>query len=64
MLRLLARYGYVERIRQGNEFVAALLDRVIGLLLKLLQERLAESASLRADLGFTDIFPVPVRKSS
>ena len=61
MLRVLGRYGYVERIRQGSEFVAGLLDRVIGLLLKSLQERLAESAALRADLGFTDIFPVPVR---
>ena len=58
---MLGRYGYVERIRQGGEFVAALLDRVIGLLLKSLQERLADSAALRADLGFTNIFPVPVR---
>ena len=58
---MLGRYGYVERIRQGGEFVAALLDRVIGLLLKSLQERLAESAALRADLGYTNIFPVPVR---
>ena len=59
---MLGRYGYVERIRQGGEFVAALLDRVIGLLLKSLQEQLAQSATLRADLGFTDnIFPVPVR---
>ena len=54
------RYGYVERIRQGGEFVAVLLDRVTGLLLKSLQARLAESASLRADLGFPDVFPVPV----
>ena len=61
VLRMLDRYGYVERIRQGGEFVAALLDRVIGLLLKSLQEQLAQSATLRADLGFTDIFPVPVR---
>lgn len=58
--RMLGRYGYVERIRQGGEFVAALLDRVISLLLKSLQEQLAESAALRADLSFTDIFPVPV----
>ena len=56
-----ARYGYVERVRQGREFVAALLDRVIGLLLKSLQEQLAHSAALRADLGLRDIFPVPVR---
>ncbi len=60
---MLGRYGYVERIRQGGDFVAALLDRVIGLLLKSLQERLADSAALRADLGFTNIFPVPVRAS-
>ena len=63
MLRLRARYGYVERIHQGNEFVASLLDRVIGLLLKSLQERLADSAALRSDLGFTDVFPVPARAS-
>ncbi|KAK9819481.1 hypothetical protein WJX81_002292 [Elliptochloris bilobata] len=56
---VIARYGYVERVRQGGDFVAALLDRVIGLLLKALQERLAESPTLRADLGFSDIFPVP-----
>ena len=58
---MVARYGYVERVRQGREFVAALLDRVIGLLLKSLQAQLAQSASLRADLGLPDIFPVPVR---
>jgi len=44
----------VERVRQGGEFVAALLDRVIGLLLKSLQGELAASASLRADLGLPD----------
>ena len=52
----------MERIRQDGEFVAVLLDRVTGLLLKSLQECLAESAPLRADLGFPDIFPVPVRQ--
>ena len=51
----------MERVRQGRDFVAALLDRVIGLLLKSLQEQLAHSAALRADLGLPDIFPVPVR---
>ena len=56
-----ARYGYVERVRQGREFVAALLDRVIGLLLKSLQAQLAQSAALRDDLSLPDIFPVPVR---
>lgn len=55
------RYGYVERIRQGEEFVAVLLDRVIGLLLKTLQEGLAKNEALRADLGLSDVFPVPVR---
>jgi hypothetical protein len=55
------RYGYVERIRQGGDFIAALLDRLTGLLLKSLQAQLAESAALRADLGFRDIFPFPVR---
>ena len=54
------RYGYVERIRQGEEFVAVLLDRVIGLLLKTLQEGLAKNEALRADLGLSDVFPVPV----
>ena len=58
----MGRYGYVERIRQDGEFVAVLLDRVMGLLLKSLQECLAESASLRSDLGIPDIFPVPVRQ--
>ncbi len=52
----------MERVRQGGEFVAALLDRVIGLLLKSLQGELAASASLRADLGLPDVFPPPVRK--
>ena len=56
-----ARYGYVERVRQDKEFVAALLDRVVGLLLKSLQEQLAQSAALRAELGLPDIFPLPVR---
>jgi hypothetical protein len=51
----------VERVRQGGEFVAALLDRVIGLLLKSLQAELAVSAPLRADLGLPDVFPAPVR---
>ncbi|KAK9819477.1 hypothetical protein WJX81_000858 [Elliptochloris bilobata] len=58
---VIARYGYVERVRQGSEFVAVLLDRVVGLLLKSLQERLAESTPLRTDLGLPDIFPVPDR---
>ncbi len=51
----------MERIRQGEHFIAALLDRLTGLLLKSLQALLADSAALRADLGFRDIFPVPVR---
>ena len=50
----------MERVRQGGEFVAALLDRVIGLLLKSLQGELAASAPLRADLGLPDVFPAPV----
>lgn len=50
----------MERVEQGGHFVAELLDRVTGLLLKSLQEQLAGSALLRADLGFPDVFPVPV----
>ena len=50
------RYGYAEKIDQGETFLLAILERLLALLLRALEEELVICPSLRNRLGLPDIF--------
>ena len=50
------RYGYAEKIDQGETFLLAILERLLALLLRALEEELVICPSLRTRLGLPDIF--------
>ncbi|CAK0787458.1 hypothetical protein CVIRNUC_010678 [Coccomyxa viridis] len=56
---VIARYGYMERVRQDESFVRELLSRVLHLLYKTLQERASKMPSLVKDLGLPTGSEIP-----
>ncbi|EIE24503.1 potassium transporter [Coccomyxa subellipsoidea C-169] len=56
---IVARYGYMEEVKQDDAFVRVLLERVLHLLLITLQERASAMPTLHHDLGLPASHKVP-----
>ncbi|CAL8467497.1 g7035 [Coccomyxa elongata] len=56
---IVARYGYMEEVRQDDAFVRALLERVLHLLYITLQDRACAMPTLHHELGLSDAHKVP-----